>query len=285
MTYTRRHFDIVLPKSIIIDSRSFRVSPYKTSTVLEIAKYSIKHKCYGQRLDDLCLLSNCNSSTCTSRHAATNSRVLAKMELDGLHTGLHFRKQVIEVPVFPSASNRLRAVLPEIELTVRKDLSAVIVEMITRPGVWENLHWQHEKLFESGQRMFTGFYSTAAWEEAQKQFGLAANIAGLLIFSDSTEILRFSRRTLHPIYICPAGLDFDHMGLGCMSLVGFIPSLPQEMKAAITDSDKKDLARWHRCMLANIYTFIIKTVNRISLNGGYTFSMLQGSCVKYFPWC
>ena len=286
----------------ILKSEDFRISPYQTTFDRLMATFSIQHKCYGGHLNGVYTLlqqiENSSSLPNDSLHsplktmkpsvfptfAARNADKLSEMELKHLHPGLLYEQVKLEIPIFDAASNIFRSSVKDVYLSIRMDMRAVLVEMLTRRGVWEHLHWTFEEKRCNGEREYQGFYTANAWKRLQAEKGPCVRIAGLLLFSDATEILRFSKSSLHPVYICPAGLDFQHMSLKSMTLIGFVPTDTRDIKDTLSSKDQEDLARWNRCMLATAYSLIIMRIHEISTSGGLYFLDDQTNMHHVFPY-
>ena len=101
----------------------------------------------------------------------------------------------------------------------------------------------------------------------QRQFGSDANLAGIILFSDSTQILNFGSRYLHPIYMCPAGLNYEDMGLKCMTLLGFVPIVPPNIRDTMLEDEKRCYASWLRLKMASIYAHIINQIHDLTKPG------------------
>ena len=273
----------------IVNSSDLRRLPYETPFDKLMASYSIQHKCYGVHLNGVYTLLQQIQNTKQSQQliipafAARNADELARMEHNQLHPGLVFDRVKLEVPLLEGTSNMFRSSVKDAYLTIRKDIGIAIVEMLTREGVWENLHWHYEEKSRDGIREYKGFYTANAWKELQTKMGYTTEIAGLLIFSDATEILRFSKSSLHPVYICPAGLDFEHMRLKSMTLVGFIPTDTRDIKDTLSSADQEDFSHWSRCMIATAYSLIVTRIHQLSKSGGIEF-MHTGILHRVFPY-
>ena len=241
--------------------------PYKHTIESLVAVLSIKNRCYGRQLD-LIYSTIRGVGMSIPPGAAKSAAELEAIEVMAMYDGLKFETKTVSVPNCPQLSPELTMLLYPSKMVIRKDMAAAVAELLTRRGVYEHLHWKWEgPVNDSGHRLYEGFYTGNVWKEVQDKLGASRDLAGLLIFSDSTQILNFGSRSLHPIYLAPAGLHFDHMGLNCISLIGFVPSLPSHAKDIISDSSRQQLAAWTRLMLASVYADIIEDIHRHTTTG------------------
>jgi hypothetical protein len=245
------------------DAAELQQTPYITNEEKLVAALSIQNRCYGRELDRvLYLVEQLGGSTITS------SRSLAKLESEALYDGLRFEPQTIEVPQIQNMLPILVNSLYPVHAVMRKDIGAAVAEMITRPYIWPHLHLRFEELRnDKGKRIYSSFYTANAWRSVQHHLGESRDLIGLLIFSDSTQILRFNTRSLHPIYMCPAGLEFKNMSLSSMSLIGFMPAIPVTLRDTLNDAGKKQLASWSRLLLSAVYSHIIKGIHKFTDGG------------------
>jgi hypothetical protein len=248
---------------VSFDTSDLHKSPYVSHFEKAIAKISIHNRCYGRELARVIELVR----GAVGASFDVTVRSLAAHESAALHPGMVFTKHTIKVHQPQDLPPAITALYP-VEADIRADLSAAVVEMVTRPYIWPHLHLRYSQLKNpQGQRVFQGFYSGNAWRSIQAQIGEHCDLVGLLLFSDSTQILRFGNRTLHPIYMAPAGLDIEHMGLSCMSLIGFMPTCPSSTRDLLTESQKRRFAAWSRHVLASVYAHIITMIHRHMVPG------------------
>ena len=249
---------------MVLSAQSLHKSPYKTRQDQLLARISIKNRCYGNDLDRIIEL----TKELGAEAITTSSRTLMNLEKDALPEGLHFIEQTIDVPMIPNISAWLQSILYPNKIVIRKDISVAVVEMLTRPSVWSKLVWRwQQRKNDKGCRVYEGFYSGTVWQQQQLQVGELSDLAGVLLFSDSTQILRFTNKDLHPIYMCPAGLEYSDMGLHCMTLLGFVPKLPGHLKDKMSEKERKTTAMWTRLLLSTIYAHITRSIHRFSKCG------------------
>ena len=245
-----------------LDVRDLRLNPYTNNLDSMMAILSIKNRCYGKRLDEVYKLFTGMGIRLVG--CCTSARELGIKEDNCLHPGLKFAVQHIDMPSCPMTP-AMKLVLYPLQIIMRNDMKVVLIELLTRTCVAKKLHYTFEPKYDkSGTRIYQGFHTAAVWETMQKRIGIGEDIAGFLIFTDSTRILNFGSRHLHPIYMCPAGLHYSHLNLECMTLLGFLPSLPAHMRDVLTEVQKTQLANWTKIMISSIYAHIIKSVHRFT---------------------
>jgi hypothetical protein len=248
------------------DVRQLHRDPYDNDVEKQVAILSVRNSSYGAELDRTL---DAIRSFANVFHIPyiPSAYSLAVREKNSLADGLRFVPQIIDVPSMSSLGEELTSILYPVTASIRKDLGYVVAEMLTRPFIWPHLHWRFEKKTDArGERLYEGFYTANAWMSIQKQMGENANLAGILIFSDATRILKFGERSLHPIYICPAGLSHEHMSIESMTLVGFMPQLPP-IRDLLASTKKTALAHWTRLVIASVYAHIIDLIHQHTTQG------------------
>jgi hypothetical protein len=253
---------IPLADTVQYYAADLHIMPYTTEEQKLVATLSILNRCYGRELDRVIRLFEQLGGK-----PIVSSLTLGKLESEALHQGMQFVPHIIDVPKSTGLPQAIEELYP-VQAIMRRDLGAAVAEMITRPYVWPMLHMRFQEIIdENGVRVFEGFYSGNAWKRIQQYLGEDRDLVGLLIFSDSTQILRFNTRSLHPIYMCPAGLKFEDMSLAAMSLIGFMPAVPSSVRDMLTETQKRQLASWTRLLLASVYANVIKQIHKYTEKG------------------
>ncbi len=270
--HTRYMQDICEVLRIIepIDTVALHICPYKTKQDKLMAILSIEAKLHGAALDRVfALISSLDADS--DVRSVTCTRQLQALELSSLHPGLQFKTESMTIPFMSSLPERVTSMLNEVPVTLRSDISIVIAELLTRECIWQYLKWNFEEERDSdGVRRFSGFYTADCWKDFEASLGVgtrARKFAGLLLFSDSTNLLKFGNKSVHPIYICPGGLKYENMGTQSMTLLGFIPEVPVEIRSLLTQQQRKEFAKWTRQVLAQVYKNIITSIHRLTEQG------------------
>ena len=216
-----------------------RKNPYSSHIDELMAALSIRNRCYGARLQGV--YDFLNDLKFTFPYGSSNSAwSLENKENNTIHPGLRFTSHTITVSQTQLLDPELQCNVLPLIIVARADMGIVLAEMLTRPDLFDKMHWTHEKQYNSmNERVFGSFFTASAWASAQAKIGVSKNVAGILLFSDSTQILHLGNESLHPIYICPAGLEFKDMTFSSMMLVGFIPALASHIKDTLSDSATK----------------------------------------------
>jgi hypothetical protein len=254
-----------------IDVSKLHECPYKTKQDKLMAILSIEAKLHGRNLDRVFnLISMLDDTTCDIR-VAKSTRQLHAIEQTSLHQGLQFGTETIMLDFQSSFPDSIKRRLSSVSACLRKDMSIVIAELISRPCTFPHLKWQYEEQRDSnGERVYSGFFSGDCWKDFESSVTIGTSVkklAGLLLFSDSTNLLRFGNKSIHPIYVCPAGLNYEHMGVQTMTLLGFVPEVPGEIRSFLNTQQKKEFARWSRFMLARVYKVIVDKVHSHTYQG------------------
>jgi hypothetical protein len=177
----------------------FHKSPYTTKIDQGMAILSVMLAAYDSRLNTIYSTLLWIMDKQYHVHSLNYAQKLCEMEMEALHQGLHFERHQIHVPGKSLLPEQLQNALYPVFAVMRKDMGAVIVDLVTRSSTLGKLA---APSYEANMSGIYGEISTGkAWEKAQRAIGLGKNIVGLLLFSDSTQILKFDQRSLHPIYI------------------------------------------------------------------------------------
>ncbi len=235
-----------------------------------IAILSVEAKLHGAALDRVFRLISMLDIESDVRSVSC-ARQLQQLEMEKLHPGLHFSTESLPIAFTSSLPDTVNSKLASVPITLRKDISIVIGELMTRECIFPFLKWNFEEDRETdGTRKYSGFYSADCWREFEESLCMGMRgrkLAGLLLFSDSTNLLKFKNKSVHPIYMCPAGLEYSNMGTQSMTLLGFIPELPLELRSLLTQQQRKEFARWTRQVLATVYKKIITTIHELTTCG------------------
>ena len=181
-----------------------------------MAILSIETKLHGRDLDRVYGLVASLLPT-TDVRSAPSTRKLHQLETASLHPGLRFTQQRMSIDFSTTLPMHIKQSLSHVTLTIREDMSIVIAEMMTRHCTYPHVTWQYkEQRDSSGDRVFSAFYTADCWKEFENSVTAGIcnkKMAAILLFSDSTTILKHGNKSLHPIYMCPAGLSYEHMGV------------------------------------------------------------------------
>jgi hypothetical protein len=271
----------------VFDVAELHKSPYATELDHDMAMLSVDIRCYGRPLDRIYDVLRKHGVVQLGDLSANSARSLGLMEQRGQHPGLQLKNtNLLDMERYSELLQGFpRLILDELSPTIvsiRQSVKVSIIELLTRPNVLPFLAWHWEHSFSSEGRVFSSFASGDVWKQVQSQLGSTARIAGFILFSDSTKILTFSNRTLHPIYIGPAGLPHSRMNADTMTLLGFVPTIDPKVRDSLTDSQQKRLADWTKCLMASIYTHIIRRIHKYK-SDGITIKLENGTVLTFHP--
>lgn len=262
-----------------IDATLLHKSPYATPFDALMAFLSVKTRKYGSQLDDIYAFFRATDYPFPIGSARSESQ-LSSMEDRAVCDELRFVVLCFEQP--EAFGEDMRRKIGPVKFILRRSVVHSVVEMFTRSLVWPHVHWHSEPQYGNEGRVYSTFYSGQAYQSQQHAIGIGKRLGGVVLFSDSTQVLHLSQRNLHPIYMAPAGLELQHMGPACMCLVGFILDIPTKVKDTLSSSEQRKLPEWKRSALACVYKHIIGQIHQ-HMNSGIRFRHVDNTLQEIYP--